>query len=176
MYCRHCGKKIEEDSHFCPYCGSSTRSAESEKSDPANAQNAEADRYASAAPEDPFGGVGAKNTGGAGNPYAGQNTNYNNYGSYNRQAPPPPPPYYGASAEPAPSIGWGVLGFFFPIVGLILFLVWHDDYPKRAKMCGKGALISVIVWVVFFVLWIIFAVVIVAVAGASSASAALLLI
>ena len=92
------------------------------------------------------------------------------------QAPPPPPPYYGASAEPAPSIGWGVLGFFFPIVGLILFLVWHDDYPKRAKMCGKGALISVIVWVAFFVLWIIIAVIIVAVAGASSAFAALLLI
>ena len=69
-----------------------------------------------------------------------------------------------------------MLGFFFPIVGLILFLVWHDDYPKRAKLCGKGALISVIVWVVFFVLWIIFAVVIVSLASASSVYAALLLI
>lgn len=50
------------------------------------------------------------------------------------------------------SIGWGILGFFVPLVGLILFLVWHQDKPKCAKMAGKGALISVIVSVVLTVL------------------------
>ena len=45
----------------------------------------------------------------------------------------------------APSFGYAVLGFFFPIVGLILFIVWKDQYPLRSKSAGKGALISVIV-------------------------------
>jgi cell shape-determining protein MreD len=46
------------------------------------------------------------------------------------------------------SIGWGVLGFFFPLVGLILYLVWKIERPKTANMAGKGALIGVIVDVV----------------------------
>lgn len=43
-----------------------------------------------------------------------------------------------------PSFGWGLLGFFFPIVGLILFLVWKGDYPRKAKSCGIGALVGFI--------------------------------
>ena len=174
MYCRHCGKKIEDDSHFCPYCGDSVKPAASEKID-TDAHAAQSGSYANGAPEDPFGGIGADNTG-SGAPYQGQNRNYADNGYYSRQAPPPPRPYYRDPAEPAPSAGWGVLGFFFPIVGLILFLVWNDVYPRRAKMCGKGALISVIVAAVLVVLWIIIVIVIVAVAGVSSASSALLLI
>lgn len=38
---------------------------------------------------------------------------------------------------------WGVLGCCIPIVGLVLFLVWHDEKPKTAKAAGMGALISV---------------------------------
>lgn len=41
--------------------------------------------------------------------------------------------------------GWGVLGFFIPLVGLILYLVWRDDKPRRAKSAGRGALIGAIV-------------------------------
>ncbi len=48
--------------------------------------------------------------------------------------------------------GWGLLGFCVPIVGLILFLVWKDTKPKTAKAAGKGALISVIFWIVVYVL------------------------
>ncbi|MBU1145527.1 MAG: zinc ribbon domain-containing protein [Firmicutes bacterium] len=40
---------------------------------------------------------------------------------------------------------YGVLGFFVPLVGLILFLLWQDERPKAAKSAGKGALISVII-------------------------------
>ena len=87
MYCRYCGKQIEEDARFCPYCGS--------------AQQEE------------------------------------------RQAPPPQQRY--VDPNDAPSGGFAVLGFFFPVVGLILFLVWQDTMPQRAKSCGKGALTSVIV-------------------------------
>ena len=47
---------------------------------------------------------------------------------------------------------WGLLGCCIPIVGLILFLVWKDQKPRTAKAAGIGALISVIVIVVFYVL------------------------
>lgn len=48
----------------------------------------------------------------------------------------------------APSIGYAILGFFFPLIGLILFLVWRKELPLRAKSCGKGALIGFITSVI----------------------------
>lgn len=43
------------------------------------------------------------------------------------------------------SFGWAVLGFFIPLVGLILWLVWKDTKPKSAKMAGIGALVGVVI-------------------------------
>lgn len=66
-------------------------------------------------------------------------------------------PYCGAAqANPAPtsngqtapnptdtgSVGWGILGFCFPIVGLVLFLIWSKDKPNNARSAGIGALIG----------------------------------
>jgi len=56
--------------------------------------------------------------------------------------------------EDVPSTGLNVLAFFFPIVGLILYLVWLDKTPIRAKSIGKWALISVIVGIVGYILLI----------------------
>lgn len=53
------------------------------------------------------------------------------------------------------SIGWGVLGFFVPIAGLILYLVWKNTQPKNAKAAGKGALACVIVSVIMYVIYFI---------------------
>ena len=50
------------------------------------------------------------------------------------------------------SIGWSLLGCCIPLVGLILFLVWKDEKPKSAKKAGIGALISVILMILFNVL------------------------
>lgn len=38
------------------------------------------------------------------------------------------------------SIGWGILGFLIPIVGLVLFLVWKNNKPNSAKVAGIGAI------------------------------------
>ncbi len=46
---------------------------------------------------------------------------------------------------------WGLLGCCIPIVGLILFLVWKDQKPKTAKAAGIGALVSVILAVVYYI-------------------------
>lgn len=54
------------------------------------------------------------------------------------------------------SIGYGILGFFFPLVGFILYLCWKKDCPKNAKIAGKGALISVIINIVLCILAFVF--------------------
>ena len=35
-------------------------------------------------------------------------------------------------------IGWGLLGFFVPIVGFLLYLFWKDENPLNAKGQGKA--------------------------------------
>ncbi len=63
-------------------------------------------------------------------------------------------PVYSTPSNPqdSGSFGWAVLCFFFPIVGLILFLVWKDEKPKSAKMAGIGALVSVALSIVGYIL------------------------
>ena len=55
------------------------------------------------------------------------------------------------------TFGWGVLGFFIPIVGLILFICWKKDRPKASKSAGIGALVSVIAYVLLIILIIVIA-------------------
>ena len=50
------------------------------------------------------------------------------------------------------SIGYGILGFFFPLLGLILYLCWKNEKPNTAKSVGKGALINVIVGSVLYII------------------------
>lgn len=50
------------------------------------------------------------------------------------------------------SFAYALLGFLFPAIGFILFLVWREDRPLRAKSCGKGALLCVVLEIVFVVL------------------------
>lgn len=54
--------------------------------------------------------------------------------------------------DDAPSTGFAVLGFLFPIIGLILYLVWKSERPLRAKSAGKGALIGLAVSIIFSIL------------------------
>ena len=53
----------------------------------------------------------------------------------------------------APSTAFAVLGFFIPLVGLILYLVNKDTYPQKANSAGKGALIGFIVSIVFSIIY-----------------------
>lgn len=90
MYCKKCGKEIDDNAVICPSCGCAT------------------DKY--------------------------EQKNFKN-------------------ESDSSSAGWAVLGFLFPLIGLILYLVWKEELPLRAKSIGKGALISVIVNVVIGLLW-----------------------
>lgn len=117
MFCKYCGKEIDENAAFCPFCGAEQRDES-----------------------------------------AGQE-------EQPRQAPPYGQPHYPPYQQPyrdpadARSGGFAFLCFLFPVIGLILYLVWKDTMPLRAKSCGKGALIGVIVYAVFLILCIILCVV-----------------
>lgn len=60
-------------------------------------------------------------------------------------------------SEDSPSFGFAILGFFIPLVGLILFLIYEGKKPKRAKSAGKGALIgfitNIVLSIILFVLY-----------------------
>lgn len=61
-----------------------------------------------------------------------------------------PPP----NAEPKPSAGWGFLGFFFPIVGWILYFVFHKETPKRAHRCAVWAWVGFAVQIVWWIIYV----------------------
>lgn len=56
---------------------------------------------------------------------------------------------------------FAILGFFIPIVGLILFLIYENQRPKRAKSAGKGALIGfitrIVLSIIFAIIYFVFA-------------------
>ena len=46
------------------------------------------------------------------------------------------------------SMGFAILSFFFPFVGIILGLVWKRNMPLKAKSCGKGAFVGLLLFFV----------------------------
>lgn len=64
-------------------------------------------------------------------------------------------------SEDSLSLGFAILGFFIPIVGLILFLIYEEKKPKRAKSAGKGALIGfitkIVLAIILVILYVVFA-------------------
>ena len=65
-----------------------------------------------------------------------------------------------ANPQDIPSSGMNALSFFFPGVGLILYLVWKDQTPIKARKIGKFALIGFCVWMGLSILLTILAYVI----------------
>lgn len=135
MYCHNCGKQVGDDSRFCRYCGADLREGASKHgqggTDAADGQGAQEKKS-----DDLFG-------------FNAQNGGQQGSGCYNA-----PPPQYTRYTDPDDrrSVGFGVLGFFIPLVGFILWLVWRDSMPQRARSCGIGALVGVIVYVIFVII------------------------
>lgn len=57
------------------------------------------------------------------------------------------------------SYWWSVLGFFVPVAGLVLYIVWRTSEPRSANAAGLGALIHVVFWVAVFAFFITLAVI-----------------
>ncbi len=73
-----------------------------------------------------------------------------------RPARPTPIP----TPTPAPAkkegncFGWSVLGFFIPIVGLILYFCWKNEKPKAAKASLHGFFAYLIVVALYILLMV----------------------
>ncbi len=61
------------------------------------------------------------------------------YATKNYPAQPSAPQ---TNPEDKSSFAYALLGFFIPLVGLILFCLWNREYPRRAKSAGVGALVG----------------------------------
>ncbi len=68
----------------------------------------------------------------------------------NQQTPQTP---QAAPETQGSKFGWGVLGFFIPLVGLILFLVWRSEKPRAAKASGIGAIIGFVVGIISSIIY-----------------------
>ena len=162
LRCWQCNAKIRHGESLCQKCGavakiytspvSTRRSAGSSPSSRINqysdsGQAFEANRYSA-----PSSSSRVNQYFGS-NPYsdpspssrASQGSQQPSWTVYSRSAESPS--VYGTPVNPedASSALFAVIGFLFPFVGLILFLVWQNTMPLRAKSAGKGALASVIV-------------------------------
>ncbi len=136
-YCPHCGAKRENGAKFCPGCGAKLDGGD-ETNQKAYQSNQEAGYQAEP----------VQNTAYPNNSYQ-NSTNQNN--AY-QAAPNQYAPYQAAPKADDGGPGWKVLSFFFPLVGLILFLVWNNEHPQKAKACGKWALIGFLTGIVLSVL------------------------
>ena len=135
MYCHNCGKQVNDDAKFCSYCGAALQ-GEASKSQPQDSGDLFGFDEKKAGQTQSVGGNTAQN--GAQTPPQG---GYDPY-AYKRYTAP----------DDAKSVGFGILAFFFPMVGFILWLVWRDNYPLRARSCGKGVLAGIILYVIMVII------------------------
>ena len=80
------------------------------------------------------------------NPYGSGYNPYQNggYGSYQ-------PPQYQPPRKEGSGFGWGILAFFIPLVGFILWLAWKKDRPRASKASGIGALTGFLIQILLVV-------------------------
>lgn len=140
--CKKCSAQIDDQAAFCPVCGApqdvvkSTAQPQQEpfRAEPRQAQgNPFEDREAPRPQQVNYVDSQYQNQYQNGNPYQQYQQNVVDNGGF----------------------GWALLGFCIPLVGLILFLVWKDTKPRTAKSAGMGALVSVIVTAVFYLIVIV---------------------
>ncbi len=63
-----------------------------------------------------------------------------------------------SESEDGPIGTLGLVCFLWPLIGLILYLVWKESKPKKASGAGKAALWGVIFTVIIIFLFILLAI------------------
>ena len=111
--CQYCGAQIEGNLKFCENCGAPL---------PIGAPSEPEAVEATIIEDQPY-----------------QQPMYQQPGSQGQSAGPGTLP----QSYDSGSIGWAILGFFIPIVGIVLYFVWMRDKPQCAKMSLYGALVSI---------------------------------
>lgn len=133
-FCTNCGNKLENDELLCPNCNSYQERPESTRVDGMSNGNALESSYQQPPYQQP------------GQPMY-QQPPQQQYQNYQPQAP-----------VDNGGFGWGLLGCCVPVAGLVLYLIWKDQKPRTAKAAGIGALVSVAIAVVYYIIIIAFGV------------------
>lgn len=125
MFCRECGKLINEGDKFCTGCGT--------KVEPISAIN-NVKNYEINQEIKPEKNVEVESK--TEEKKEVNNDASNNNVSYSTS--------YVKENNDKPSVWFNILAFFIPIVGLILFVTMKNDTPKKAKSIGISALVGYI--------------------------------
>ena len=59
------------------------------------------------------------------------------------------------ASQEGSTFGWAALGFVAPAIGFILYFVFKNEHPKRAKSLCKGAWWSIGLYIFWIILMII---------------------
>lgn len=130
MHCNVCGREFEGGTNFCPFCAAPLNEEFQQNYQNQNQQwGAQPNGAPNYGNQPPYGAPPQQT-------YAG--------GQYYGQQPINP--------NDKPSAGLNFVAFFVPLVGLILYILWKDETPVKAKAIGKWALIGVVVSVVFSII------------------------
>ncbi len=148
-FCTNCGATLEEGKKFCTSCGTPVQAASAQAAS-AGIDSAPIEVEPVSAASNPA-PVQAE-------PVFEQST-YNTPPAQPAQDPfgqpasgyqQPQPASFAPAGQTTPqatdsgSIGWAILGFIIPLVGIILFFVWQKQKPQSAKMAILGAAISIV--------------------------------
>ena len=126
MYCPYCGNKLDDGAKYCSNCGAEIQRPDSNFEPTAVAGKKDDFEF-------DFNDVPAANQ--------SQNNSY--------QQPE-------TKKEDDSNAGaFGVLGFFVPIVGFILFALWRVERPERAKASLIGAIIGIVISVFISIVYAI---------------------
>ena len=122
-FCTYCGSPLDEGVKFCTNCGAAVEEA--------------APAVASAPVQESL------------PPFDQQPQQAPGY-----QQPSPQPTFAPAgeaqtASDDTGSIGGGILGFFIPLVGFILFFVWRNTKPQNARVSLIGAVIGLCLGILF---------------------------
>ncbi len=144
--CSACGNVSKDEIMQCPYCGNTNFVPENYQAMPQMGQPVpQPNQNMTQQPmgQQPMPGYGApmsqQPVQGYGAPMGQQPMP--GYGAPMGQQPMPGPMTPQASQEKG-NIAWGILGFFIPIVGWILYFVWKNTKPGDAKVAGIGGIIG----------------------------------
>ncbi len=140
MFCKNCGEKLSDGTKFCPECGAAVKAAESDS-------NARTSGFTGPAVEENTTAPAEETTSSNGPENASEEKS-----AKTAEAPKEDPKVTERST------GFMILSFLWPILGLILWLVWSESQPGKAISAAKGALASVcmsipLLGLILFLVW-----------------------
>ena len=154
MLCKKCGKEIQEDTKFCPNCGTKVEKKEETLEDILSGSVKPSEGYPASGTIQAVGGQ----------PVAGSlsintdNVKFCTHCGKQILKDAVVCPYCGCATESKVSVndesnkGLNIIAFLLPFVCAIMYFIYHEKEPKKAAAIGKWALYGLGFTVICYVL------------------------